>query len=288
MYTTLKDVTQQAERLNYTVGAFNTHNLEMLPDMLRAAKEMGSPIIIQTSVDTARYIGFKVLVNVMKAIADEEMVDAVLHLDHARDFDDIKEAIDNGFTSVMYDGSHLPFKENIMKTKAVVEYAHARGVSVEGELGTIGGTEEGIHVADDDKVYTKPEDAVQFVAETGIDALAIAIGTNHGQFKSKTEVNIPLLKEIHQVVDVPLVIHGGTGVKEEDYAELINNGIRKFNVGTELLVNWTKTAKETFGETEVNKSLRHNIIPANQAVKEIIKHKIGLFMNLDNPIQLKK
>lgn len=288
MYTTLKDVTQQAEKLNYTVGAFNTHNLEMLPDMLRAAKEMGSPIIIQTSVDTARYIGFKVLVNVMKAIADEEMVDAVLHLDHARDFDDIKEAIDNGFTSVMYDGSHLPFKENIMKTKAVVEYAHARGVSVEGELGTIGGTEEGIHVAEDDKVYTKPEDAVHFVAETGIDALAIAIGTNHGQFKSKTEVNIPLLKEIHQVVDVPLVIHGGTGVKEEDYAELINNGIRKFNVGTELLVNWTKTAKETFGETEVNKSLRHNIIPANQAVKEIVKHKIGLFMNLDSPIQLKK
>lgn len=286
MYTTLKDVTQQAEELNFTIGAFNTHNLEMLPDMLRAAKEMGAPIIIQTSIDTARYIGFKVLVNVMKAIADEEMVDAVLHLDHARDFDDIKEAIDSGFTSVMYDGSHLPFKENILKTKAVVKYAHARGVSVEGELGTIGGTEEGIHVAEDDKVYTRPEDAVEFVRETGIDALAIAIGTNHGQFKSKTEVNIPLLKEINAVVDVPLVIHGGTGVREEDYAELIDNGIRKFNVGTELLVNWTKTAKETFGETEVNKSLRHNIIPANDAVKNIIKHKIGLFMNVKNPISV--
>lgn len=286
MYTTLKDVTKQAEELNFTVGAFNTHNLEMLPDMLRAAKEMGAPIIIQTSIDTARYIGFKVLVNVMKAIADEEMVDAVLHLDHARDFDDIKEAIDSGFTSVMYDGSHLPFKENILKTKAVVKYAHARGVSVEGELGTIGGTEEGIHVAEDDKIYTRPEDAVEFVRETGIDALAIAIGTNHGQFKSKTEVNIPLLKEINAVVDVPLVIHGGTGVREEDYAELIDNGIRKFNVGTELLVNWTKTAKETFGETEVNKSLRHNIIPANDAVKNIIKHKIGLFMNVKNPISV--
>lgn len=286
MYTTLKDVTKQAKELNFTVGAFNTHNLEMLPDMLRAAKEMGAPIIIQTSIDTARYIGFKVLVNVMKAIADEEMVDAVLHLDHARDFDDIKEAIDSGFTSVMYDGSHLPFKENILKTKAVVKYAHARGVSVEGELGTIGGTEEGIHVAEDDKIYTRPEDAVEFVRETGIDALAIAIGTNHGQFKSKTEVNIPLLKEINAVVDVPLVIHGGTGVREEDYAELIDNGIRKFNVGTELLVNWTKTAKETFGETEVNKSLRHNIIPANDAVKNIIKHKIGLFMNVKNPISV--
>lgn len=288
MYTTLKEVTKTAEKLNFTVGAFNTHNLEMLPDMLRAAKEMGAPIIIQTSIDTAKYIGYSVLVHTIKAIADQEMVDAVLHLDHARDVDEIKAAIDAGYTSVMYDGSHLPFKENILKTKAVVEYAHLRGVSVEGELGTIGGTEEGIHVAENDKVYTRPEDAVEFVAATGVDALAIAIGTNHGQFKSKTEVNIPLLKEIDAVVDVPLVIHGGTGVKEEDYPELINNGIRKFNVGTELLVNWTKLAKEAFGETEVNKSLRYNVIPANQIVKDIVKHKIQLFMNLEAPTNVSK
>lgn len=286
MYTTLKEVTRQAEELNFTVGAFNTHNLEMLPEMIRGAKEMGAPIIIQTSVDTAKYIGMSVLVAVVKELAEAEMVDAVLHLDHARDFADIKQAIDSGFTSVMYDGSHLPFKENIMKTQAVVKYAHEHGVSVEGELGTIGGTEEGIHVEENDKVYTKPEDAVHFVAATGVDALAIAIGTNHGQFKSKTEVNIPLLKEIDAVVDVPLVIHGGTGVKEEDYPELINNGIRKFNVGTELLVNWTKTAKESFAETTVNKSLRHNVIPANETVKEIVKHKIKLFMNLNNPTNL--
>lgn len=288
MYKTLKEVTQIAEDLNMTIGAFNTHNLEMLPEMIRAAKEMGSPIIIQTSIDTAKYIGYDVMVAVVKEIANTEMVDVALHLDHARDFNEIKAAIDAGYSSVMYDGSHLPFKENIAKTKAVVEYAHANGISVEGELGTIGGTEEGISVAENDKVYTKPADAVEFVKQTGIDALAIAIGTNHGQFKSKTEVNIPLLKEIHAVVDVPLVIHGGTGVKEEDYPELINNGIRKFNVGTELLVNWTKVAKESFSETEVNKSLRHNVIPANQAVKEIVKHKIGLFMNVDSPLAMQK
>lgn len=282
MYTTLKYVTQNAQQLNYTVGAFNAHNLEMLPDMIRAAKEIGAPIIIQTSVDTAKYIGMDVLVSVVKSIADNEMVDAVLHLDHARNFDDIKQAIDCGYTSVMYDGSHLPFKENILKTKAVVDYAHRHGASVEGELGTIGGTEEGIHVDDNDKVYTKPEDAVKFVQETGVDALAIAIGTNHGQFKSKTEVNIPLLKQIHHVVNIPLVIHGGTGVKEEDYPELINNGIRKFNVGTELLVAWNSTAKTTFANSEVNRSLRHNVIPANEQVKSIIKHKMKLFMNLDN------
>ncbi|MGM0125234.1 fructose-1,6-bisphosphate aldolase [Enterococcus sp. AZ194] len=285
MYKTLKEVTKTAEELNMTIGAFNTHNLEMLPEMIRGAKEEGSPIIIQTSIDTAKYIGYKVMVAVVKEIATDEMVDVALHLDHARDFDEIKAAIDAGYSSVMYDGSHLPFKENIVKTKAVVEYAHAHGVSVEGELGTIGGTEEGISVSEEDKVYTRPEDAVEFVKETKVDALAIAIGTNHGQFKSKTEVNIPLLKEIHRVVSIPLVIHGGTGVKEEDYSELINNGIRKFNVGTELLVNWTKEAKDTFGNTEINKSLRHNVIPANMKVKEIVKHKIRLFMNLDSPLK---
>ena len=186
----------------------------------------------------------------------------------------------------MYDGSHLPFKENIMKTRAVVDYAHKHGVSVEGELGTIGGTEEGIHVDEDKKVYTDPKDAVEFVKATRVDALAIAIGTNHGQYKSKTEVNIPLLKEINAVVDVPLVIHGGTGVNEQDIHELIDNGIRKFNVGTELLVTWTQTAKETFKETKVNKSLRHNIIPCNEAVKEIVKHKIGLFMNKEGHLNI--
>lgn len=282
MYTTLKEVTSRAEELNYTVGAFNAHNLEMLPDMIRAAKEQGSPIIIQTSIDTAKYIGHENFVAVCKSMATKEMVDVVLHLDHARNFDDIKEAIDKGYTSVMFDGSHLPLKENIMKTRAVVEYAHKRGVSVEGELGTIGGTEEGIHVGENDKVYTDPKDAVEFVKATKVDALAVAIGTNHGQYKSKTEVNIPLLMEIDTAVDVPLVIHGGTGVNEHDIHELINNGIRKFNVGTELLVAWTRKAKETFGETKETKSLRHNVIPCNEAVKEIVKHKISIFMNVED------
>lgn len=282
MYRTLKEVTDYAEKLNMTIGAFNMHNLEMLPEMIRAAEEMGVPIIIQTSIDTAKYIGYDVVVAVCKQMAENNMVDIVLHLDHARDFEAIKDAIEAGYSSIMFDGSNLPFKENIAKTKAVVEYAHQRGVSVEGELGTIGGTEEGISVSESDKEYTRPEDAVTFIKETGVDALAVGIGTNHGQFKSKTNVNIPLLKEIYKVVDRPLVIHGGTGVKEEDYPELINNGIRKFNVGTELLVNWTQKAKECFEETELNKSLRHNIIPCNLAVKEIVKHKIGLFMNINN------
>lgn len=286
MYKTLKEVTQTADDLNMTIGAFNAHNLEMLPEMIRAAKEMGSPIIIQTSIDTAKYIGYPVVVAVVRALANSEMVDVALHLDHAKDFDEIKAAIDSGYSSVMFDGSALPFKENIAKTKAVVEYAHNKGVSVEGEIGTIGGTEEGVSVPLDEKMYTQPEDAVLFTEETGVDALAIAIGTNHGQFNSKTDVKIPLLKTIHEKVAIPLVIHGGTGVKEEDYPELINNGIRKFNVGTELLVNWTREAMDCFGATEVNKSLRHNVIPANMKVKEVVKHKIHLFMNLTEPMNV--
>jgi fructose-bisphosphate aldolase class II len=281
MYTTLKNVTEKAEKLNFTVGSFNMHNLEMLPSMIMAAKEMGSPIIIQTSAGTAKYIGYGVIASVCKYMADYESVDVVLHLDHAKDFQDIRDAIEAGYTSVMYDGSALPFKENILRTQEVVNYAHARGVSVEGELGTIGGTEEGVSIKESEKVFTDPEAAKKFVEATGVDALAVAIGTSHGQYKSKTELNLPLLKKINETIDVPLVIHGGTGVKEEDIHQCTNYGVRKFNVGTELLVGWTKEAKKLFGQTKEDTSLRNNILPCNDAVNRVIKHKIGIFLNLN-------
>lgn len=279
MYTTLNEVTALAERFNFTVGAFNMHSLEMLPDMIRAAKAMGSPIIIQNSVGTAQYIGMGLIAQVCKYLADYESVSVVLHLDHAQKFEDIRAAIAAGYSSVMFDGSALPFKENVLRTKAVVDYAHARGVSVEGELGTIGGSEEGITIAENQQIYTDPEYAKLFVKETGVDVLAVAVGTNHGQYKSKTELNLPLLKELNEMVDVPLVIHGGTGVKEEDIHQCINYGIRKFNVGTELLVGWNRKAKEMFSQTKDNCSLRNNVVPCNEVVTEVIKHKISIFLN---------
>jgi len=282
MYKNLKEVTSFAEETNITIGSFNTHNLEMLPSILRAAKNVGMPISIQTSVGTAEYIGHSVLVSVVKNFANDEMVDAVLHLDHAKDFDDIKKAIDAGYSSVMFDGSDLPFKENVLRTKAIVEYAHPRNVSVEAELGTIGGTEEGITVASSEAVLTDPEDARKFVQLTNVDALAVAIGTNHGQYKSKTNCDIPLLKKINAAVDIPLVVHGGTGVKESEYPDLINNGIRKFNVGTELLVNWNTEAKKTFSDTPIDRSLRHNVMPANEEIQKIVEHKLKLFRNIEN------
>lgn len=276
-YKTLKEVLKDAQDNDFTVGAFNAHNLEMVPPMIEAAHEEGAPVIIQTSVGTARYVGMRNLVAVTKSMAENEAVDVVLHLDHARDIKDIEDAIEAGYSSVMFDGSLLPFKENIEKTKRVVEYAHARGVSVEGEIGTIGGTEEGLTVKEGN--YTRPEDAIKFLQECDVDALAVGVGTHHGQFNSKTKLNFPLIVELHNKLDKPMVIHGGTGVKEEDYHRLTENGIRKFNVGTELLVTWTKKAKAMFGKTEVNTSLRENIIPCNEAVKKIVKHKIDLFMN---------
>jgi len=279
MYKTLADVLAQAEKLNYTVGSFNMHNLEMLPPMIMGAKEMGSPIIIQTSAGTAKYIGYGLIANTCKYLAEHEGVDVVLHLDHANKFDDIRTAIEAGYTSVMFDGSALPFKENIIRTKAVAEYAHAHGVSIEGELGTIGGTEEGVSIKEEDKKYTDPKSAKIFVQETGVDALAVGVGTNHGQYKSKTELNFPLLKEIDETVDVPLVIHGGTGVKDEDIHQCTDYGVRKFNVGTELLVGWTQKAQEMFGQTKVNTSLRNNIVPCNDVVKDVIKRKIDIFLN---------
>lgn len=163
MYTTLKEVLKEAELLHMAIGAFNTHNLEMLPAIIKAAVHQKTPVIIQTSCGTANYVGHRNLVAVCRSMAEEYGVDVVLHLDHARDYDEIRKAIDAGFSSVMFDGSSLPLKENILGTKRVVDYARARNVSVEAELGTVGGTEDGIAVSQDDACYTDPEDAVEFV-----------------------------------------------------------------------------------------------------------------------------
>lgn len=277
MYRNLKEVLQIAEENNMTIGAFNMHNLEMLPAIIRSTKKSGTPIIIQTSVGTAKYIGMNVVVNVCKTIANEEGYDVCLHLDHCTDTDEIKEAIDAGFSSVMFDGSALDFKENILKTKEVVEFAHRKGVSVEGELGSLSGVEEDMN--HDKSHFTDPAKAKEFVEKTGVDALAVSVGTAHGSYKAKTNIDFELLKNINNNVSKPLVIHGGTGVKDEHIKLCIENGVRKFNVGTELLVGWTVVAREMFNESEDNASLRNNIIPCNERVQEKVEEKIELFLN---------
>lgn len=280
MYTNLKTVLEQADKLNMAVGAFNTHSLEMMPAIIRAAAKQGSPVIVQTSVGTAQYIGYKNMVAICEVMGQECGIDVALHLDHAKNFADIKEAIDAGFSSVMFDGSSLPLKDNILKTQQVVSYAKPFDVSVEAELGTVGGTEDGVVVASANVKYTDPKDAIEFVEATGIDALAVAIGTNHGQYKSKTNVNLEVLESIKAAVSVPLVIHGGTGVKDEDVHKVIDRGIRKFNVGTELLVGWNKTTKEVVKDTSDSVSLRNNVIPCLDIIDEVVTRKIKLFKNI--------
>ena len=280
MYTTLKNVLAEASELNMAIGAFNTHNLEMVQAIVKAANNQKTPVIIQTSEGTAKYVGMKTLVAVCKSLADEYCVDVDLHLEHAKNWDNIREAVDAGYGSVMYEGSALPFKENILGTKRVVEYAHAAGASVEAELGTVGGTEDGVVVNPDAVRLTEPSQAVEFIDKTDIDALAVAIGTNHGQYKSKTHINFDVLKSIYEVAQRPLVIHGGTGVSDEDIHHVIDLGIRKFNVGTELLVQWNRKSKELYDTNKENTSNRNNVMPALDVITEVVEHKISLFKNI--------
>ncbi|MGM0111300.1 class II fructose-bisphosphate aldolase [Enterococcus sp. DIV0187] len=282
MYVTLKEVLQDADQLNMAIGAFNTHNLEMLPAIIKAAGKQKTPVIIQTSCGTANYVGHRNLVAVCKSMAEEYGVNVALHLDHAKDFGEIRKAIRAGYSSVMFDGSSFAFKENILGTKQVVNFAKDFGVSVEAELGTVGGTEDGIVVSQDEVFYTDPKDAVQFVAETGIDALAVAIGTNHGQYMSKTDISFERLEQIKAAVDIPLVIHGGTGVKDDDVKKVIDLGIRKFNVGTELLVRWNRKSKECYEAHKENISNRDNVVPCLTTIEEIVERKISLFKNLND------
>lgn len=283
MYVTLREVLAEADQLNMAIGAFNTHNLEMTSAIVRGANNQRTPVVIQTSEGTARYVGMRALVAVARSLAEEYGVNVVLHLDHAKDWDTIRSAIDAGYSSVMFDGSSLPFKENVLGTRRVVEYAHAAGASVEAELGTVGGTEDGVAVSAQDVRFTNPDDASAFIELTDIDALAVAIGTNHGQYKSKTNIHFDVLKAIKEVTTRPLVIHGGTGVSDADIHRVIKLGIRKFNVGTELLVQWNRLSRELYDTHRENVSNRENVVPALDAITAIVENKIGLFKNLPTP-----
>ena len=279
MYKNLIDLFKENEGKG-AVGAFNVHCFEMLPAMIGAAQELGVPVILQTSLGTAKYIGLEPLIAAVKAIAKKSSVSVALHMDHCKDIEALKEAIDLGYSSVMYDGSSLPLDENIKNTKEVVAYAHARNVSVEGEVGSIGGAEEGVVVAKDDAMYTKPEDALYFAESTGVDALAVSIGTTHGQYKSKAKINYELLTELKaKLGSTGLVLHGGTGVSDEDMRRCVREGMKKINVGTELNKSYIEVVRETFTADDVTPltSLRNLLGPANDKIAEVVKEKASLF-----------
>lgn len=277
MLVTLNDLFKNINKNKVKAyGAFNLHCYEMILPFFQASKEINIPIIMQISTGTAQYIGYKLLADSVKSLSETSGMDICLHLDHCSKEESIKEAIDSGFSSVMIDGSALPIDDNIKLTKRVVEFAHSVGVSVEGEIGTIGGNEDGIKANIDASMYTEPKDALRFYEETGIDAMAISIGTAHGLYKGKANISFEKLKEIKELTNAPLVLHGGTGVSNEDIKKCVEYGINKVNVGTELNATWIEKAKETFKNGKFSDSLRNLLIPANNSVKEVLLDKIKL------------
>lgn len=279
MYKNLIEMFKENEGKG-AVGAFNVHCLEMVPAMVQAAEALKVPVILQTSLGTAEYIGFETLIAAVKALAQKASVNVALHMDHCKSVEASKKAIDLGYSYVMYDGSALPIEENIKNTKEVVAYAHAHGVSVEGEVGSIGGAEDGVVVDKDAAMYTRPEDALRFASETGVDALAVSIGTTHGQYKSKAKINYELLEELKaKLGDTGLVLHGGTGVSDEDMRRCVRECMKKINVGTELNKSYIEVVSKTFtaeGITPLT-SLRTLLGPANDRIKEIVTEKASLF-----------
>ena len=271
MYSTMIPMLAQAKKDGKGVPAFNIHALEVVPMMARTAAEKNCPVILQVSVSTAKYIGFRLLSLVVKDVAGELDIPVALHLDHASKLEDIEGALQGGFSSVMYDGSRLPLDENIANTQKAVRLARDAGASIEAELGIVG---RGKII--ESYPYTDPEDAVQFVKETGVDALAVGIGTHHGQYKAKTNINLDVLAAIHEKVDTPLVLHGGTGVREDDVRTCIRLGMLKLNFGTELNVSWVRRAKDVFGSCEPDESLRELMIRCNDAMADTIRNKIDL------------
>ena len=274
-FTDLLQVAKQREFK--ALGSFNLHCLEMLPAFFKAAEKTNSPLMIQISTGTAKYLGYRLLVDAICSLSASKNVPTCLHLDHCSDLNAIQTAIDAGFSSVMYDGSHLPIEENIANTRRVIDMARPRNVSVEAELGAIGGSEDGKVVALEEIAFTTVDDARRFVNETGVDMLAISIGTVHGLYTGKAHIQHQRLAEITHATGTPLVLHGGTGVSDEDMRLAVRSGIEKVNVGTEMNVQWVARCKQTFEKGKVNDSVRNFLVPANDAVTDVLVEKIQLF-----------
>jgi fructose-bisphosphate aldolase class II len=294
------DLMVPARAGGYAVGAFNTSNLEISRAIFEAAEELRSPVIVATSQSAIKYAGYDNIRAMVQNLSDATGVPASLHLDHGTDVGIIEQCLDHGWTSIMIDGSHLPFEENIAATKQVVDMCHPKGVSVEGELGRLMGVEDEIDVSEDEAVYTDPDQAVEFVERTGCDSLAIAIGTSHGayKFKAQPKLAIDILDAIAARVSIPLVLHGASavppdvlelatrygaqlpgakGVPPESIREAIGGGISKVNIDTDLRLAFTGRVREILAESPEVFDPRKILGAAIEGMKDVIKSKIELF-----------
>ena len=275
---TLKSVLDHSMEKGYAVGAFNFNGIEDARGIIEAAEEKNSPVILMASTSAVKYFGgAKPCAAFVAALAQASSAPIVLHVDHCTDLAMIKDCVDAGFSSVMIDASSLNFEENVAKTAAAVDYAKRYGVSVEGELGRLGGREENVDVSDRDANMTDPASVQEFVKRTGIDALAIAIGNAHGFYKGTPKLDFDRIVAIRALVDCGLVLHGGTGIPEPDFIRAVKCGMNKINVGTELKYACSQTARACMAakpnEIDIRKLLGDN----RKACREIVLGKIELF-----------
>lgn len=295
---TTKEMFEKSMKENFAIGAFNVNNMEIIQAIMDAAGQEKSPVILQASSGAIQYARIGYLMKMVEAAVQEYSIPVAIHLDHGPDFETAKLCIDNGFTSVMIDGSKYDFEENIELTKKVVEYAHSHGVVVEAELGKLAGIEDEVKVATEDAKYTDPEQAEEFVRKTGCDSLAIAIGTSHGAYKFKGEAKLrfDILKEIKQrIPNTPIVLHGASsvipelvekcnqyggnipgakGVPDEILHQASREGVSKINVDTDLRLAMTGAIREVFIKEPSVFDPRKYLLPARELIKQTVQHKI--------------
>ena len=293
-----KEILKKAYEGGYAVGAFNVNNMEIIQAICDAGKMENAPLILQVSAGARKYARPGYLINMIEAAEAETGLPLVIHLDHGPDFDTCKSCVDDGFTSVMIDGSHLDFEENIAVTKKVVAYAHDRGVTVEGELGRLAGIEDAVVVAEHDAAFTDPDQAVEFVERTGVDSLAIAIGTSHGAFKFKgtPKLRFDILGEISsRLPGFPIVLHGASsvpqtaieminkyggdmpgaqGVPEEMLREAAKLAVCKINIDSDLRVTFTGELRKYLAEHPKDFDPRQYLTPVRTALTNLVRHKI--------------
>ncbi len=300
MLVNLNRILPEARKKGYAVGAFNTSNLEITQGIIRAGVELNSPLIIATSEKAIQYAGIENISEMVRTLARTIRIPIALHLDHGRSFDIVRACVKNSYTSVMIDGSHLPFKENLKLTQRVVKFAHKYKVSVEAELGRLAGIEDDIKVKKNQAFYTDPDQAKRFAEESGCDALAIAIGTSHGayKFKGMPKLRIDILSEIAQKVKIPLVLHGASGVKLKWINRVnrfggrlehtrgvpdrlirlaVKNGISKINTDTDLRIAFTAGLREYLKKNPADFNPRKSLGYARDLVTEVVKQRIEVF-----------
>lgn len=265
---------QKASEEKYAIPAFNIHNLETFQVVVDTAAELNSPVILASTPGTISYSGGDYLVSMGSAAAERYEIPIALHLDHFESFEEIKKYIDFGFKSVMIDASHHPFYENVKIVKQVVEYAHEHGVSVEAELGRLGGVEDDLVVDEKDAIFTNPEQAREFIELTGIDSLAVAIGTAHGLYKGEPKIDFERLEDIHSVVNIPLVLHGASDIPDAMVKRTIKLGICKVNIATDLKIPFSNAVKQYFNENPDANDPRKYMTPGKEAMKEVVVEKI--------------